>query len=150
VQTDEVNGYLLDRGFQVFIESYPESTRIFDYTALNLRPFLPGALVRLGKDFHIVSDPFRRPQDLYASLLSPVGTFVDKLKVNNTNPPKVRSNQLRFKIKVGIKSVLIRFQNIDDIYEESDESTASYLENTLGLSQGMVSQFFSPFYQVLS
>ena len=31
--------------------------------------------------FHVVSDPFRRPQDLYASIISPIGSFVDKAKV---------------------------------------------------------------------
>jgi hypothetical protein len=29
----------------------------------------------------VVSDPFRRPQDLYASIISPIGSFVDKAKV---------------------------------------------------------------------
>lgn len=28
-----------------------------------------------------MSDPFRRPQDLYASIISPIGSFVDKAKV---------------------------------------------------------------------
>lgn len=47
VRTDKVDGYLLDRGFQVFIDSYPESISLFDsdYSELNLKPFLPGALV---------------------------------------------------------------------------------------------------------
>lgn len=128
VRTDEVNGFLLDRGFQVFIESYPESQKLFDYDALELRPFLPGALVHLNGDFHVVSDPFRRPQDLYASLISPIGSLTDK-------------------INVGIKSVLVRFKNLEDIFEETDETTAKYLEYTQGLSQNMISQFFAPFYQ---
>ena len=119
VRTDEVNGYLLDRGFQVFIESYPESRKLFDYDALELRPLLPGALVRLNGDFHVVSDPFRRPQDLYASLISPIGSLTDK-------------------INVGIKSVLVRFKNLEDIFEENDETTAKYLEYTQGLSQNMI------------
>ena len=47
VRTDTVDGYLLDRGFQVFIDSYPESLALFDgdFKALNLKSFLPGALV---------------------------------------------------------------------------------------------------------
>ena len=47
VRTDVVDGYLLDRGFQVFIDSYPEAKSLFDgsFHELNLKPFLPGALV---------------------------------------------------------------------------------------------------------
>ena len=45
IRTDVVNGFRLDRGFQVFLTSYPEAKRILDYDALRLTPFLPGALV---------------------------------------------------------------------------------------------------------
>ena len=47
VRTDIVDGFLLDRGFQVFIDSYPESNSIFDndYSELQLKSFWPGALV---------------------------------------------------------------------------------------------------------
>src|SRR6202521_1265859 len=31
VRTDEVDGFLLDRGFQVFLASYPEARRLLDY-----------------------------------------------------------------------------------------------------------------------
>ena len=50
VRTDSVDGYLLDRGFQVFIDSYPESVSIFDndYSELQLKSFWPGALVHYG------------------------------------------------------------------------------------------------------
>jgi phytoene dehydrogenase-like protein len=81
IQTDYLDGYLLDRGFQVFIEQYPEANELFDYNKLNLNQFLPGAIVRFNKKFHLVSDPFRRPEDLFPSLLTPIGTFFDKAKV---------------------------------------------------------------------
>ena len=35
--------------------------------------------------FHVVSDPFRRPQDLYASIISPIGSFIDKAKVRRSS-----------------------------------------------------------------
>ena len=43
VQTDEVDGFLLDRGFQIFLTSYPEAKKMLDYNALNLQPFYAGA-----------------------------------------------------------------------------------------------------------
>ena len=43
VRTDAVDGFLLDRGFQVLQTAYPEAQRVLDYEALQLRPFEPGA-----------------------------------------------------------------------------------------------------------
>lgn len=81
VRTDYVDGFQLDRGFQVFLSGYPEARRTLDYPSLNLHPFYPGALVWCAGRFHRVSDPFRRPQDLLQNLLSPVGSVADKLRV---------------------------------------------------------------------
>ena len=81
VRTDYVNGFQLDRGFQVFLSGYPEARRILNYSSLNLHPFYPGALVRYAGRFHRLSDPFRRPQDLLHNLLSPVGSIADKIRV---------------------------------------------------------------------
>lgn len=81
VRSDLVDGFILDRGFQVFIEAYPKSREVLAYQQLELRPFLPGAIVRLDNSFHLVSDPIRRPQDLLATLISPVGSIADKIKV---------------------------------------------------------------------
>ena len=41
VRTDEVDGFRLDRGFQVLQTAYPEARRVLDYDALDLRPFEP-------------------------------------------------------------------------------------------------------------
>ena len=46
IQTDEVEGFLLDRGFQVLLTAYPEAQNYLDYEALDLRKFVPGALIR--------------------------------------------------------------------------------------------------------
>ena len=42
IKTDTVNGFLLDRGFQVLLTSYPEAKELLDYESLNLKRFLPG------------------------------------------------------------------------------------------------------------
>ena len=133
VQTDiHPDGYLLDRGFQVFIEEYPEIKAIFenDYTALDLKQFLPGALVHYDDSFHLVSDPFRRPQDIIASVISPIGSFIDKAKV-------------------GLFSVAIRFMSIKDIFEQEEKSTLAFLQDDIsgGISSKMIERFFNPFYQ---
>jgi phytoene dehydrogenase-like protein len=81
VRTDRVDGFQLDRGFQILLTAYPEARDLLDYEALELRPFRPGALVRLGGRFERVGDPFRRPLDALPTLLSRVGTLRDKLLV---------------------------------------------------------------------
>lgn len=78
VRTDRVEGFQLDRGFQVFLTGYLEARRTLDYPSLDLMPFLPGALIRYGGCFHLVSDPFRRPQDLLQALFNPIGSLTDK------------------------------------------------------------------------
>ncbi|MGC3976129.1 MAG: NAD(P)/FAD-dependent oxidoreductase [Nitrospira sp.] len=81
VRTDRVDGFQLDRGFQVLLTGYPEATNVLDYPALQLQAFHPGALVHCGGRFHRISDPLRRPQDLLAGLMNPIGSFRDKLTI---------------------------------------------------------------------
>jgi len=60
VRTDNVDGFLLDRGFQVLLTAYPVTQSELDLGRLDLQAFEPGALVRTGGAFHRVSDPFIR------------------------------------------------------------------------------------------
>lgn len=62
VRTDMVEGFRLDRGFQVFFTAYPEAGAALDYATLGLRAFAPGAAVRIDGRFCTVMDPLRRPQ----------------------------------------------------------------------------------------
>jgi hypothetical protein len=54
-----LDGFLLDRGFAIFLTGYPEAQRTLDYDALSLQPFYAGADVRFEGDFHRVADPLR-------------------------------------------------------------------------------------------
>lgn len=81
VRTDRVDGMLLDRGFQVYDTAYPESRRVLDHAALDLRALTPGALVCVGGGRHRVSDPRRRPQDALATLRAPIGSLRDKAAI---------------------------------------------------------------------
>ena len=70
VQTDTADGFLLDRGFQVYLDAYPEAGEMLDLAALDLRAFEPGALVFNGSKLCRVMDVFRRPKDLMSSALA--------------------------------------------------------------------------------
>ena len=73
VRTDRVDGFQLDRGFQVLLTAYPECRRELDYASLELGRFEPGALVRVNGRFHRLSDPWRRPLRAIGGLFTPVG-----------------------------------------------------------------------------
>jgi hypothetical protein len=80
VRTDRVDGYRLDRGFQVVNPSYPALTRVLDLTDLDLRPFLPGVVVAVGDRRHLLADPRRRPSAALAAVRAPVGGLAAKMR----------------------------------------------------------------------
>jgi len=81
VRTDEVDGFLLDRGFQVLLTAYPAAQRWFDEQALELHSFSPGVVVhRAGRSVRL-ADPFRAPIAAARSLLSPTVRLTDALRL---------------------------------------------------------------------
>ena len=81
VRTDQVDGFLLDRGFQVLLTGYPEAHRQLDLGRLDLQLFEPGAVVWLGNRGYRVGDPFRKPSTLLDTVFSPIGSVADKLRL---------------------------------------------------------------------
>ncbi|WKW11602.1 NAD(P)/FAD-dependent oxidoreductase [Pseudogemmatithrix spongiicola] len=81
VATDEVDGFLLDRGFQVLLDSYPEARRQLDLAALQLGRFAPGAMIRREGGFGRVADPWRDPVAGLRSLVSGAFTPFDALRM---------------------------------------------------------------------
>lgn len=125
VRTDDVDGFLLDRGFQIFLTSYPEAQEALDYEALDLQPFYSGALVRWNDNFHCVADPFRHLTDGVASLTNPIGSPLDKIKVG----------VFRLKSLVG---------SLDELQAAQETTTLEALQ-TEGFSSEMIDRFFRPF-----
>src|SRR5687768_17557864 len=80
VRTDEQDGFLLDRGFQVYFTSYPVAGRHLNCEALDFRGFDPGVIVHRGSEHSVLSDPLRDPKALVPSLLSDAATLADKLR----------------------------------------------------------------------
>ncbi len=81
VRTDIVEGFRLDRGFQVFLTAYPTARAWLDYGQLQLRPFAAGSRVRCDGVMHEVSDPWREPRAWWATLRAPVGSLADKVRI---------------------------------------------------------------------
>lgn len=75
VRTDDVDGYLLDRGFQLYNPAYPEGRRQLDHPSLRLRPFTRGVVLRQGKRSIKVADPRDVPQWALNALRAPLGSL---------------------------------------------------------------------------
>jgi hypothetical protein len=64
MRSDRHEGFVIDRGFQVFNTSYPQVRRRLALRALRLRPFTPGVLVHTDEGPLRFSDPTRGPRRL--------------------------------------------------------------------------------------
>lgn len=126
VRTDVVDGFQLDRGYQVLLTAYPETQRELDYDALDLHAYFNGALVRIDGSFHRIGDPFSRPLDALSTLLSPIGTFSDKMRVARAR---------RRLTQMSVREVMMR----------DETTTLDALTNRWSFSSQMVNRFFRPF-----
>jgi predicted NAD/FAD-binding protein len=68
VRTDLVDGFLLDRGFQLLNPAYPAVRRLVDVAALGLQSFDAGVAVRRQDGLAVVADPRRAPRRLRRTL----------------------------------------------------------------------------------
>ncbi|TVP74730.1 MAG: FAD-dependent oxidoreductase [Gemmatimonadales bacterium] len=126
VRTDEVEGFLLDRGFQVLLEAYPECRKRLDYDALELGAFSQGALVRFGGGLHKVVDPGADLMEALRAVKAPVGPLADKIRV-----ARLRSEYLR--------------ADADALLEDPAPSTLELLQR-LGFGPEIIHRFFRPFF----
>jgi phytoene dehydrogenase-like protein len=68
VRSERVDGFTLDRGFQVLNPAYPALREVVDVDALRLQPFLPGVAVRRDDGLALLADPRRAPTRLRETL----------------------------------------------------------------------------------
>lgn len=128
VRTDLVEGYRLDRGFQVYLPAYPEASRALDHAALELCPFEPGAAVWFAGRFHTLLDPWRRPGSLLDGALARVGTLADKLRVGS----------MRAELS-GLDPGAV-------FAADRPERTIAQALEARGFSRAMIDRFFRPFF----
>ena len=126
VRTDVVDGFRLDRGFQILLSAYPEARTLLDYDQLDLRPFYPGAVVRVEGEFRRLADPWRRPWDALRTLVSPIGTLADKLRL-----ARLRAQ--------------VTHRDLPSLLAGPDSSSLTFLR-TFGFSEAMIDHFFRPFF----
>lgn len=128
LRTDRIDGFQLDRGFQVLLPAYPETKKVLDYDKLQLQRFQKGSLIyKNGKQI-----PFYDPENGFTALLKTVvngpGSFIDKL------------------VLLKLRWTLSRL-SVEDIF--NSKKTISSLEylSELGFIERIIDDFWIPFYQ---
>jgi len=76
--TERIDGFVVDRGFQVLNTGYPRVADL-DLPPLDLGWFWSGAIVRHEGRAHRVADPRRHPTIALETLRAPIGTLRDDL-----------------------------------------------------------------------
>ena len=126
VRSREVDGFTLDRGFQVLFTAYPAVRAELDLDALDLRAFSPGATLARPDHRSVLADPLGDPFAAIESALNPDVTILDKIRVL----------QLRRELGNADPAALL---------DGRPESIREYLDRR-GFSDRFVENFAAPFY----
>ncbi len=124
IQTDRLEGFLLDRGFQIVLSSYPEFKRLFKPQALQLKSIPSGAMIYYDKHWHLLENPLQNPSFLYYSKDLPFIQQGDLFKV----------------VKLYGSAWLSSFDS-----SQPPQSTGDFLKQT-GLSSSFIEAFWRPFF----
>lgn len=126
VRTDVVDGWRLDRGFQVLNTAYPAVADELDLTLLSLRELTRGALVYRGGRRFRLADPRRDLRGALRTAFGPVGTLRDK----------ARLAAMAVRVSAGDGHQLV----------EADDEPALDALRRRGFSATAVDSFFRPFF----
>jgi phytoene dehydrogenase-like protein len=121
IKTDRLDGFRLDRGFQVYFDSYPHAKQVLDHRALELRPFVPGATLWTGTELKTVNrdDPF----GTLAANVFPFGDLAATAEL----------------------SLRAHMMSLDDVWADIDRSSGE-LFNANGFSAAFTQLFAQPFF----
>ena len=124
VASDRIDGFVVDRGFQVLNTGYPRVADL-DLPDLRLGCFEPGAVVRVDGRAHRVVDPRRRPTALPGTLTAPIGS-------------------LKSKAAIAAFSARAAYVPVDRLLR-APERTAEEALRRAGIGSAAVERFFRPF-----
>jgi len=126
MKTDVVEGYQMDRGFQVLLDQYPSLKKHLEFNQLNLQKLLPGAVILKDGGQYNFGDPSRSFSDFWASAFSPVASIADLLKL--------------YKLKKELSA-----KQLSEHFEGEVLSSHEFLLN-YGFSETIINSFFKPFF----
>lgn len=125
MKTDFVDGYQMDRGFQVLLDQYPLLNKYVDLKELELQYLLPGAMIINNGKKELWGDPIRNPAVFWYSVFSSLASLSDKLKL--------------FQLKKELEK--------KDLEEHFLAKKTSYqFLVDYGFSEKLIANFFQPFF----
>lgn len=125
VRTDRVDGFALDRGFQVLLTAYPAARRWLDMDGLKLGEFRAGARVATPDGEGRVGDPLREPLRILDTLRAPVGTLADLARIGALRLASARGG-------------------LDDVWDKGEGRTTAKELAERGFSPEMMERFLRP------
>ena len=125
IATDEIDGYLIDRGFQLLNPSYPQARRALDLAELDLCSFAPGLRVSDGASVIELRDPLRQPRTAISTLRS---------------LPGGRRGQLA----LGLLLARLRAGGVRRVLSEQDAPADQWLERR-GVDKALIDGVLRPF-----
>lgn len=126
VRTDQIDGFRLDRGFQVFQSAYPEAKQLLDYDRLQLQTLEPGALIRQRGRWVRMSDPLRRPRRTLTTLCNRIGTPLDRWRI--------------WRLRQEVQQ-----RSIEELLTQPEDCpTSEVLERHYGFSRQFIRAFLKP------
>ncbi|WP_041947522.1 NAD(P)/FAD-dependent oxidoreductase [Truepera radiovictrix] len=126
VRSRVLDGFTLDRGFQVLFTAYPAVGRELDLARLDLVTLPPGAVIMSPGGRERVGDPVRDPKSLPTTLRARTFSLKDKLLVG--------------KLAAELSGVPAAHLLLGD-----DEPTGDFLRR-FGFSERAIGRFFAPFF----
>jgi glycine/D-amino acid oxidase-like deaminating enzyme len=122
--TERFDGFLVDRGFQVFNTGYPRAADL-DLAALDLGWFERGAVIRVDGRAHRVVDPRRQPTAIAGTAVAPLGSVREKAAL------------VAFSLRAGYAPV--------DRLLRAPETTAEAALRAAGVGDAALDRFLRPF-----
>lgn len=120
-------GFRLDRGFQVLLDSYPTARRLLDLSALQPRYFESGALLAGSDGVGPLLNPLQNPGSLFHALGS-------------------RSFSLLEKIRLGLVAASQMIRSDESLLGMETNRTSMEELNRLGLGGDVLEKFLRPFF----
>ena len=122
--TERIDGFVVDRGFQVLNTGYPRAADL-DLEALRLGWFERGAVIRVDGTAHRVVDPRQRPTRVIGTATAPIGSLRDKAAL------------AAFSLRAGYSPVRRLLA--------APERTAEQALRRAGIGDAALERFFRPF-----
>ncbi|WP_460917283.1 FAD-dependent oxidoreductase [Plantactinospora veratri] len=160
VGTEAVDGYLIDRGFQVVNTGYPRLSALVDLTSLGLGYFTQGVLVRRGGTLHRMVHPLRDPFGATRTVLTgladaaglgrlgnvPAGQDLDRVVGGRLADVRRISSVGRATDRLRLAALAARCAGypVDRLLAAPETSTETALRRA-GLSDRIVEELLRPF-----